>query len=283
MTGTGAATGPTELGEVRIELRSVNGRGFALKQRLASEALGLEFALEEAVKGQVRRGNVTLVLERTGAGAGFDQQALRRLLADLRALARDLALPEEFSLRDLLGLYAGSSREAAVSRPLPPRLLALLQAALDDLQRHRAADGAATVAALRAQLAEFELLLQRAVARAPAVAMAYRDKLLRRVNEALAGHAVQLQPADVVREVALFADRADVTEELQRIGAHLAELRAQLAQGGELGRRLEFLLQEILRETNTLGSKSPDVALAHCVVAMKSCIDKLKEQAANLQ
>jgi uncharacterized protein (TIGR00255 family) len=83
--------------------------------------------------------------------------------------------------------------------------------------------------------------------------------------------------------VALFADRVDVAEELQRLDAHLGELRAILAAGGDVGRRFEFLLQELLRETNTLGSKSPDTTIAHTVVAMKSAIDRMKEQAANLQ
>ena len=81
----------------------------------------------------------------------------------------------------------------------------------------------------------------------------------------------------------MFSERVDVEEELQRLGAHLRELRTVLNKGGAMGRKLEFLLQEALRETNTLGSKSPDVAMAHCVVAMKGAIDRLKEQAANLE
>jgi uncharacterized protein (TIGR00255 family) len=86
-----------------------------------------------------------------------------------------------------------------------------------------------------------------------------------------------------VREVALFADRVDVAEELHRAQAHVAEVEALLARGGELGKRLEFLLQELLRETNTLGAKSPDTAIAHAVVAMKTSIERMKEQAANLE
>ena len=86
-----------------------------------------------------------------------------------------------------------------------------------------------------------------------------------------------------MREVALFADRVDVAEELQRLRAHTDEIRSLLHKGGEVGRRLEFLLQELLRETNTLGSKSPDTEVAHTVVAMKSCIATIKEQVANLE
>jgi uncharacterized protein (TIGR00255 family) len=92
-----------------------------------------------------------------------------------------------------------------------------------------------------------------------------------------------LEAYDIVREVGIFAERSDVSEELQRLDSHLREVEATLDQHVAVGRRLEFLLQEVLRETNTLGSKSPDVEMAHIVVAMKSNIDKLKEQAANLE
>ncbi|HZT56876.1 MAG TPA: DUF1732 domain-containing protein, partial [Burkholderiaceae bacterium] len=190
---------------------------------------------------------------------------------------------DDLSLRDLLALAGGTARGEAGARPLPPRLQALLRAALDDLRRHRAADGAATVAAMRSQIDALDGLLAEARERAPQIARTYGDKLQRRVNEILAEHGLQLQPADVLREIALFADRTDVTEELHRLEAHLAEARALFAQGGELGRKLEFLLQEMLREANTLGAKSPDAAMAHAVVAIKSAIDKLKEQAANLE
>ncbi len=104
------------------------------------------------------------------------------------------------------------------------------------------------------------------------------------MQEFVARHVPAAPPApELVREVAAFADRVDVAEELQRLSAHIAEVRAVLARGGEVGRRLEFLLQELLRETNTLGSKSPDTTIAHAVVAMKTCVERMKEQAANLE
>ena len=108
--------------------------------------------------------------------------------------------------------------------------------------------------------------------------------MLQRVQDFVAAHVPAPPPAvDLVREVALFADRVDVAEELQRLRAHTDEIRSLLHKGGEVGRRLEFLLQELLRETNTLGSKSPDTEVAHTVVAMKSCIATIKEQVANLE
>ncbi len=283
MTGSGAASGPTELGELRVELRAVNGRSLQIKQRLCAEVAGLEAAFEEVVRREVQRGTLTLVVERGGQGAlPLDRPALQSFVADLRALARDLGLADDLSLRDVM-MLATNLRAGAVARELQPGVARLLGAALVDLQRHRALDGQATVAAMRAELDAVDR--QRAVAeqRAPAIVVDHRDRLLARVREFVAAQGVTLTAADVVREVALFAERADVGEELQRLAAHTLEIRALLDRGGAIGRKLDFLLQEALRETNTLGSKSPDVAMAHCVVEMKSSIDRLKEQAANLE
>ena len=170
------------------------------------------------------------------------------------------------------------------SRPLPPQFAALLGQALDELERHRVADGDATIAAMNDLLVGFERDVDAAVARAPHLVDQYRDRLLQRVNDFMQQHLPDPVPAvDLVREVAIYSDRVDVAEELQRLRAHIVEFRALLARDGEVGRRLDFLLQELLRETNTLGSKSPDTELSHTVVAMKSCLDRLREQVANLQ
>ncbi|MCA8965900.1 MAG: DUF1732 domain-containing protein, partial [Planctomycetes bacterium] len=148
----------------------------------------------------------------------------------------------------------------------------------------RQSDGQATVAAIEAILSQFEEQLATARAGAPQLADRYRERLMQRVQEFVAAQAPEAAPiTELVREVAIYADRVDVAEELQRLDTHLAEVRQVLARGGDVGRKLEFLLQELLRETNTMGAKSPDTAMTHAVVAMKTCIDRLKEQAANLE
>lgn len=286
MTGSGLASGATEAGEMRLEVRTVNGRGLAVRLRLCPECAGFESAIEDAVKKHLVRGSVTVVAERAGSGFGMlrDRAGMRALVADLRALASDLGLPSELGLRDVVLLANTLQRgEAVTSRPLPPAFAKLLDAAIADLQRHREADGRGTAAAMRQQLAELERDTAAVAARAPAVIEAHRERLLKRTSEFVASQGLALEPADVVREVAFFAERVDVAEELQRLSAHTAAARSLLQQGGIVGRKLEFLLQELLRETNTLGAKSPDVQLAHLAVAMKTCIDRLKEQAANLE
>lgn len=284
MTGSGTSAGTTELGALRIEVRSVNGRGLVVKTRTGSGCGGFEAAIEERVRQQLVRGSVVVALERTeAAGVLGDRAWLRQLAGDLQALARDLGMSDELALRDLIALAQGLRQEPLTARELPPLLAALLDRALAELVRHRQEEGARTVAAMTAQLDELQRLWATAAARAPELVARHRERLLQRLNDFLAAPGLQLQPADVVREVALFADRIDVSEELQRLSSHLGEVRNALARGGEVGRRMEFLLQELLREANTLGSKSPDVTMAQTVVAMKTCIDRLKEQAANLE
>lgn len=284
MTGVGFAAGPCELGELRIEIRSVNGRTLGSKLRLPQACNGYEAAVDELLRLRLQRGSVTVTVERSQLGPSLpDPAVVTRLAGELTGLAAALGLAPP-SLVDVLQLAAANRADAPTSRPLPPGFAALLEAAITDLLRHRADDGRATVQACVETLVQFEAQLAVARERAPSLAERYRERLLTRVQELLAVHVPgETQLTDVVREVAIYADRVDVAEELQRIDAHLHEFRQALARGGEVGRRLEFLLQELLRETNTMGSKSPDTAMTHAVVTMKTCIDRLKEQAANLE
>lgn len=284
MTGAGFAAGASEVGDVRIEVRTVNGRSLSVKTRLCAGCSGFEAAIEELVRERVRRGTVAVIVERQAqAPLAFDRAALHAAATLLRGLADELRMPPP-TLADVMSLAAPARNEAVTSRPLPPQLRALLESALRDVERVRAADGQGTLRAIERELSDLERLARAAAERAPAIVAAYRERLLQRVQEFVQEHVPGAVPAlDVVREVAVYADRVDVAEELQRLQQHTGEVRAVIARGGEVGRRLEFLLQELLRETNTLGAKSPDTALAHTVVAMKSGIERMKEQVANLE
>lgn len=290
MTGSGLASGPTELGTAHVEIRSVNGRTLVVKPRLCPQCQGLESAVETRVGRALKRGTVFVTIDITGQTAAepvLDRTAAQRIVTELREIGGVLKLSGDLSVGDLLrvpGLFSDSATQRPrISWEPPESLAALVDQALDQLLDSRRHEGASTVAAMTVELDQLRELLAQAVRRAPEVVEDHRQKLLRRVNEFLQGQARALEAADVIREVALYADRADVSEELQRLEAHLQKLREELQTGGSIGRTLEFLLQEVLREANTLGSKSQDVDLAHTVVAMKSGIDKLKEQAANLE
>lgn len=285
MTGVGFATGQSEVGDLRIEVRSVNGRGFTGKLRLPPAFGCYEAGVDELVRGKVARGSVTVVVERVQTAPALpDAELVRATATAMLRLAEELRLPPPTLAEVLQWLASAGRSDASTSRPLPPQFRALLERAVDDLLRHRVDDGRGTAAAIRAELDRFTVLANDVAARAPALAEDYRGRLLQKVQEFVQRHVPAAPPAaDLVKEVAVFADRVDVAEELQRQLAHTAEIRTVLARGGEVGKRLEFLLQELLRETNTLGSKSPDTSIAHAVVAMKTCIERMKEQAANLE
>ncbi|MFK7742470.1 MAG: YicC/YloC family endoribonuclease [Planctomycetota bacterium] len=294
MTGAGFAAGDSEVGPVRLEVRSVNGRGLSLKQRLTSRCSAFETAIEERVRRRLKRGSVLVVIERgssaasqSGSSAGSlpEREALQSIATELQEIATQLGLPMPTLTEVLAVAGSGGSREsAATSQPLPEQLGALVDAALTQLLEHRATDGAGTVAAITAELDSFDVLADQVVKRAPQLIEHYRDRLLQRVQEFVQHHVPDAPPAiDLVREVAIYSDKVDVAEELQRLRAHGDEIRALIARGGEVGRRLDFLLQELLRETNTLGSKSPDTEVAHAVVAMKGHIATIKEQVQNLE
>lgn len=292
MTGVGAASGDTELGRTIVEFRAVNGRSFSLKTRLMPPAAGLELALEKAASAHVRRGSVTCIVEATASEGTrplvVDRSVLRGAVAELRAAAADAGLSPELRLADLLAL-PGVVLDQAVdgtrsTRGLPPLLAALVEKSLAALVAERVREGELTARLVVQLLDEIERSYRRVAERAPQAVAEYRGRLLARVNEVLAGQAARpLEPGDVIREVAMYAERVDVSEELQRLSAHVARARELLQRGGEVGRALEFLMQELLREVNTVGSKAQDVDVAHDVVAMKADIDRLRELVANLE
>jgi uncharacterized protein (TIGR00255 family) len=291
MTGSGIVQGPSELGDVTVELRSVNGRGLAVKMRLSPECQGLETGLENYLRSRFHRGTLTLLVHVENPVRNLetlvDEQLAAQVAERIRQLAKDIQAESGPQLSDVLsfpGVVAGApTSRVRISWQPPKDVLALVAGAADALSKSRASEAEATVADMNQQLGTIADVLAEVKVRAPGVAADYRHKLLRRVNEFLEGQARAMEDGDVIREVALFADRVDISEELQRLESHLEKATGILAEGGHVGRHVEFLLQEMLREANTVASKSPDAKIAHWIVKVKSCIDRLKEQAQNLE
>ena len=228
-----------------------------------------------------------LVLERDLDGRGrtlkVDVPLVTQYVEALRGLQRALALPGEVTIdavaaqRDLIAVEESSESVEETWGELLPALTA----ALDALGEMRQREGEALRAILATHLEEVGATLAGIVARAPELVRLQRDRLRQRVAELLDGRlpdAVRLE-----QEVALLADRSDVTEECDRLRSHLTQFRATLEQSGPQGRRLDFLLQEMHREANTIGSKSTDAALAHEVVELKTSLERLREQVQNLE
>jgi uncharacterized protein (TIGR00255 family) len=287
MTGFGSGRGSAGGEELDVEIRSVNHKFCEVKVRLPRELAALEVDAARLVRERLARGGVDVTARRAG-GAGAVAPRVDVALAEgyARAFAEvkaRLALPGEVTLADVVAadgvirlderaLDLEAAREA---------LRAGLGAALDALVAMRAREGEALARDLGGRLDAVEALVARAAALVPQSVEHHRARLADRVQELTRGLA--LDPARLAQEVALFADRTDVTEEVTRLGSHLAQARGLLSSAEPAGRKLDFLVQEMHREVNTVGSKSQSAEIAALVVAAKAEIERLREQVQNVE
>lgn len=289
MTGFGAAAGAAPSGALlRVEVRSVNHRHLALKMRLPEALAALEPEVETRVRARCERGAVTLHanLERGegAAGARVDHGAARAYKEAFERLGRELALPGTLSLDTLAALpgviVTGAATE--LEEGLAAAFLARVEEALEALLAMRAREGVALEADLRKHANALRVFVARIETRMPAVLAGHKAALEKRIQELL-GRGLTLAPNDLAREVALLCDKLDVSEELARLASHLGQLDELLAKGGRVGRQLDFLVQELLREVNTIGSKCSDAEAAHLVVEAKTDVERLREQVQNIE
>jgi uncharacterized protein (TIGR00255 family) len=286
MTGFGAATGPVGSARVSVELRTVNHRFFNPSLKLPAELSRWEGEVREVLRRAIARGHVTLVarIDREAmAGAVVNEKRFADALDQLRRLQHDHRL-EEVTLATVLRMpdVVSSERSAEIGGTAE-ELVAIVRDATAALTTMREAEGARLAAVLGERIAVVEQALERIAARAPERIVAERDRLLAAVAE-LTG-STQIDEQRVAQEVALLADRLDVAEEIDRFRAHIGAFRDTLRRtdAEPVGKRLTFLLQEMVREANTTGSKARDVSMTHDVVAVKEELERMAEQVENLE
>lgn len=290
MTGFGAADGEVGGGRVSVEVRSVNHRFFSPSIKLPGVLNRWEGDVREALKRGVTRGHVTLSarFERDGedgAGSPIDEARFAAYVSQLRALQTRHGLADTLDVSTVLRMpevFAGSSREEMPAEA-GPQLVAIVDRAVVALLEMRQAEGGRLVSYLEERLAAIGTALDRIAARAPARVTEQRDRLRAAVRELTDGLSVDEHR--LAQEIALLADRLDVQEELSRFRAHIAAFRAALgaAQPDGVGKRLGFLLQEMLREANTTGSKGNDGAIVADVLLIKEELERIREQVENLE
>jgi uncharacterized protein (TIGR00255 family) len=292
MTGSSSLRGEEGGRSWLWDLRSVNGKGLDVRLRIPEGLDGLDAGIRAAVSREVQRGNVSVSLRLNGleAGAAFtvDEAGLAAALAALRQIeagamaagltVRSPTLAEILSLRQVVAApEAGEDN----SERLVGQLLQSLDRAIADFVKARQAEGRAISAVLSAQIDRIGVLVGEAAAAAEArrpAAEAALTEALRRVAA-----SVEVDAGRLAQELALLAVKADVTEEIDRLQAHVAAARDLVAQGGPVGRRLDFLMQEFMREANTLCSKSGDKALTRIGLDLKTVIDQMREQVQNVE
>lgn len=290
MTGFGEAHRQQGDLAVAVEVRTVNSRYFKLALRSAEGFSALEPQIEQLVRQQIKRGTVQVSLQvaRTHHSDDFkiNAEVIAGYRRQLEALAGQGQAREPVGLEALLSLpgVIEDSRLGFVDVERDwPAIDETLRSALDQLSRMRLDEGAAMAADLRANAALVTASLDQIEQRAPLVSGAYRSRLIERVGKALEEFQVTLEPADLVREVSIFAERSDISEETVRLRSHLEQFMASLDDRESSGRKLDFLTQEMFRESNTIGSKASDVEIARHVIAIKTAIERMREMIQNVE
>jgi uncharacterized protein (TIGR00255 family) len=288
MTGFGRGEAAFAGSAVRAEVRSVNARHLEVRARLPRELGALEARVREAAARHFRRGQVDVSVRlprelEASAEVEIDAEVAGRYKTAADALARSLGLEGGLPLASLLAL-PGVARLR--ERELDPdalvlALLAAVEAACADAAGMREREGAALERELRARLGGVLARAGAIEARSGEVARAQRERLAKRL--AAAAPELELDARRLEQEVVFYVDRMDVTEELVRLRSHCEQFGAALAADGGVGRKLEFLLQEMLREVNTIGSKAADAPIAREVVELKAELEKLREQVQNVE
>jgi uncharacterized protein (TIGR00255 family) len=286
MTGFGAADGQVAGGRLRLEIRTVNHRHLSVQLKLPAELSDLEGALRERLRGRFDRGHVTVSgrwLETPGSAdaVAVDVERARALVEALRKLGEELRVAGDVDLATVARLPDVVRVARPESSPDGSGVLAVLDRAAETCVAAREREGTALCAELTGHLDLLADLARTVKAAAPARLLRERDRLVAAVSELAGG--VSVDPGRLAQEIAYLADRLDITEELVRFETHLGAMREALAGDGAVGRRLAFLLQEVGREANTMGSKANDAAIAEAVITMKTELEKLREQVENLE
>lgn len=275
--GTGQAEGAGTV--VTVQIASVNHRGIQVQVRSDLRDLALDELVKQEVRNVLHRGSITVqVAVRSQQVLAIDRARVAAAWEQLASLGRELGAPLP-TIDRVVSLVTGERDHSGTGHE--GLLRTALTAALAEMQAQRQREGAALRIAFRAQAAALRALLPRLRTSADARAAAYRTALQTRVGDLLKD--VTLTSEQLVREVALHADRIDVTEELVRLAAHIDALDTLIAgEEDQQGRKLEFLLQELGREVNTTGAKSNDTALTNLVLEAKALVEQMKEQTANV-
>jgi uncharacterized protein (TIGR00255 family) len=286
MTGYGLAQGEAEGVGFSVQVNSVNRKGLDVRVVLPTAWQELEPVIIEAVKKTVLRGTLQIRVELAASGASggdFDETSAGAWLDRMGAFAVKRGVPFNPSSEVLVqaALQFRSRQEPPALEVAKPAVVAATDQALSAFSAMRANEGAALLADFEARLALIAAHVEAVALRAPEVVTAAREALLKRLRDA--GLALDAGDERVLKEIALFADRCDIAEELTRFRSHQAQLKKLLASEGEIGRKAEFILQEMGREVNTTGAKANDYEIARRVIELKNELERIKEQLANVE
>jgi len=288
MTGYAAMSEELSLGTLSIEIRSVNHRYLDVQFRLPDELRSFEPGMREMLAARLSRGKVECRVGFVRKPASQVPLRLNTALLDQlveldRRVRTHLPGSASLTVSDVIRWPGIVEADTLPLEVLREQLMSLLERALDDFTASRAREGDKLSAVLLERTARMQELVDMVKPRIPQVVAGYQERLGARLRDALSSTAAEIDEDRVRQELVMFAAKVDVEEELARLVAHLAETRRVLAAGGAVGKRLDFLMQELNREANTLGSKSVDVDVSQASMELKVLIEQMREQVQNIE
>jgi uncharacterized protein (TIGR00255 family) len=287
MTGFGLGEVPLGGGKLAVEIRGVNHRFLDVRVRVPRELGDLAAFVEQVARERLTRGRYEVAIRVDGVALGapvLDRERARAAFRALTELRDELAPGTEVPL-SLLGSIPDlfvSPVDREIDR-LRESTRAAFDAAVKALDAMRAHEGKALAEDLMKRVASVRRLARDVERRAPDVVEAHRKRLRERADRLRASTDIDVEPGRLEQEIAMFAERSDICEELTRLESHCAQFSALLASDDAVGRRLDFLLQEMAREANTVGAKSPDAQISHAIVEVKADIERMREQVQNVE
>jgi uncharacterized protein (TIGR00255 family) len=290
MTGFGEAHRKDGSLAVSTEVRTINSRYFKLVIRCGEGYSTLEPQIEHLVRQQIKRGTVQVSLRIERARASDDFRVNAAVLSGYRQQLQEIY--KSWKSTDTVAVEALMALPGVVDQnpngPLDasgdwPLISESLQAAMQNMAAMRTEEGRAMAADLAANSALVAKELDAIELRAPLVADSYRGRLTERLTKTLADFQITLEPGDLIREISIYAERSDISEEIVRLHSHLEQFAATLDLPESSGRKLEFLTQEMFRETNTIGSKANDVQISRHVIEIKAAIERIREMIQNVE
>jgi uncharacterized protein (TIGR00255 family) len=283
MTGYANTSAEFATGSLTLELRAVNHRYLDIQLRMPDELRSFEGALRELIAAKLQRGKIecriNYAARDTTGGTTLNRELLQQLSIWNKEIQTSLPDARSLSVADVLSWDGMLQTPSASVEELRATLLGLMQTALQAFSASREREGEKLKDFLSVRLEKIEALRAAVIPHVPAAIAAYEARLIKRLTDALQN----AEDERIRQEITLFASKIDVDEELSRLSGHLVEMRRILKQGGAVGKRLDFLMQELNREANTLGSKSVDAEVSRSAMEMKILIEQMREQIQNLE
>jgi uncharacterized protein (TIGR00255 family) len=289
MTGFGRGSAAGENFNVAVDLKTVNNRFLDVHLRLGAELSSLEAVVKRRISARLSRGRVdtNITFERTGEVAyELNRPLIAGFITAMRTMQQEFSLTGEPDI-NIIARLPGALQPVrdGISDEMIAGLERAIDEALDELEQMRMREGEALAAEMRARLDEIEAYVPVVENATGALVEAYRTRLQKKIGELLArdGQSLELDQGRLAQEVAYLADRSDISEEIARLKSHLVQFREAVDSEGETGKRLDFILQELNREANTVLSKSTDLTIKDAALGIKAAVEKLREQVQNVE